>query len=143
MGHWAWMGITWGNIENGQMGLKHSSQNVTFFKGSSCSGIETCVGRHHRNLTCFSRWQVLRFLFQGHVSWCVIFDQPKQVPCHRQNMTCFRGGFAPRPPLPMRGNPCQAASWQVTHLQFVAEIMLRLCIHIHGFGGLTILSFLN
>jgi hypothetical protein len=48
-GHGAWMGIAWGNMGDGQMGLKHSSRNVTCFGGicfgaSSCLGIKMCVG---------------------------------------------------------------------------------------------------
>jgi hypothetical protein len=31
MGHGAWMGITWENMEDGWMGLKHNSQNFTCF----------------------------------------------------------------------------------------------------------------
>jgi hypothetical protein len=33
MGHGAWMGIAWVNMEDGQMGLKHSSQNITCLMG--------------------------------------------------------------------------------------------------------------
>ncbi len=33
MGHGAWMGIAWGNMEDGHIGPKHSSQNVTCFDG--------------------------------------------------------------------------------------------------------------
>jgi hypothetical protein len=33
MGHGAWMGITWENMEDGHIGLKHSSQNITCFDG--------------------------------------------------------------------------------------------------------------
>jgi len=48
IGHGAWMKIAWGNMEDGWMGLKHSSQNVTCFDGIcfgglGYSGIETCV----------------------------------------------------------------------------------------------------
>jgi hypothetical protein len=48
MGHGVWMGITCGNMENGRMGLKHSSWNIICFggicfKGSYCSGIEMHV----------------------------------------------------------------------------------------------------
>jgi hypothetical protein len=31
MGHGAWMGIAWGNMEDGRMGPKHSSRNVTCY----------------------------------------------------------------------------------------------------------------
>jgi hypothetical protein len=33
MGHGAWMGIAWGNMEDGCMGLKHNSRDVTCFDG--------------------------------------------------------------------------------------------------------------
>jgi hypothetical protein len=90
----SWIGITWGNMEDGRMRLKHSSRNVTCFggicfKGSSCSGIEMHVGPPAKT------WHVLvggRFQsssFKAHVSWCTIFDWLKWVlGCH-QNMTCF------------------------------------------------------
>jgi hypothetical protein len=34
MGHGAWMGIAWVNMQDGRMGPKHSSQNVTCLVGS-------------------------------------------------------------------------------------------------------------
>ncbi len=40
MGHGAWMGIAWGNMEDGHMGPKHSSQNVTCFVGDMFQGFE-------------------------------------------------------------------------------------------------------
>jgi hypothetical protein len=49
MGHGAWMGIAWENMEDGRMGLKHNSENVTCFsgicfKGLDCPIIKTCIG---------------------------------------------------------------------------------------------------
>ncbi len=94
MGHGVWMGITCGNMEDGQMGSKHSSWNITCFggicfKGSNCSGIEMHVEPP------VETWHVLvggRFQgssFKAHVLWCTIFDWPIWVlGCH-QNTTCF------------------------------------------------------
>jgi len=90
----SWMGITWGNMEDGWMGPKHSSQNVTCFGGicfggSSCPNIEMHIGLFTKT------WHVLvngRFwgsCFEAHVSWHVIFNWLKRLlGCH-QNMTCF------------------------------------------------------
>jgi len=50
MGRGVWIGITWGNMGDGQMGLKHSSQNIACFSGICfgglvCPGIETHIGQ--------------------------------------------------------------------------------------------------
>jgi len=70
MGHGAWMGIAWGNMENGRMGPKHSSWNVTCFGGDMFRGFK--LPKHwntrwvaHLNLTCFGGWLVSRFMFCG------------------------------------------------------------------------------
>ncbi len=44
VGYGAWMGIALGNMEDGHMGPKHSSRNITCFKGLGCLGIETHIG---------------------------------------------------------------------------------------------------
>jgi hypothetical protein len=61
MGHGASMGIAWGNMENGCMGPKHSSQNFTWFGGDMFWGLG--LPRHQnacqticQNLTCFNKW---------------------------------------------------------------------------------------
>jgi len=77
IGHGAWMGIEWGNMEDGHMGLKHSSWHVTCFGGLGCLGIETCLG------SLVETWYVsIGGRFQGssfevHVLWCAIFNRLK------------------------------------------------------------------
>ncbi len=44
-----WMGFAWENMEDGQMGPKHNSRNITCFGGicfggSNCPGIKTHIG---------------------------------------------------------------------------------------------------
>jgi hypothetical protein len=61
MGHGAWMGIIWVNMEDGCMGLKHNSQNVTCFSGDMFWGLKLLEHRNmckaaHQNLTCFNGW---------------------------------------------------------------------------------------
>jgi hypothetical protein len=74
MGHGAWMGITWGNMEDGRMGPKHSSWNVTCFGGISVGGsncpTSKCPSGCSSKLDMF-RWVVgfevlvLSFMFHG------------------------------------------------------------------------------
>ncbi len=86
MGHGAWMGIAWGNMEDGCMGLKHNFQNITCFGGLGCPCIETCVE------LLANMWHVLvggRFQgssFKAHVLWCMFFDRPKWAPSYHWNM---------------------------------------------------------
>jgi hypothetical protein len=70
-----WMGIAWGNMEDGCMGPKHSSWNFTWFGGRYVSRAQVVWALKHM-LGCLSkldifRWvvgfevQVLRLMFQG------------------------------------------------------------------------------
>jgi hypothetical protein len=52
MGHGAWMGIAWGNIEDGQMGRNITPEMLHVSVGGRFQG--SCL--------------------EAHVSWCVIFD---------------------------------------------------------------------
>ncbi len=66
MGHGAWMGIAWGNMEDGWMRPKHSSQNVTCFSGI-CSAVWTaqalkCASGSSPKLDMF--WWVVGFEVQ-------------------------------------------------------------------------------
>ncbi len=95
MGHGAWMGIAWGKMEDGWMGSKHSSQNVTCFcgicfKGLGCPCIETCVGLPVESWHVLMGGRFQGFCFKAHVSWDVVFDQWKWMSGCRWNMTCFR-----------------------------------------------------
>jgi len=86
------IGIAWGNMEDGCMGLKHISWHVTCFGGSGCLGIKTCVG------SLVEMWYVLvggRFqgsTFEVHVLWRAIFNWSKRTSKCHQNMTCFHVG---------------------------------------------------
>jgi hypothetical protein len=100
-----WMGIARGNMEDGRMGPKHSSRNVTCFsgicsKGSNCPSIETCVGLFAETWHVSMGGKFRGSCFKTHVLWCVIFDRRKQMPSHHQNTTCFHVGlfWGPRCP---------------------------------------------
>jgi hypothetical protein len=47
MGHGAWMGITWGNMEDGWIGPKHNSQNATCFSGICFKGSDCLIIKMH------------------------------------------------------------------------------------------------
>jgi hypothetical protein len=89
MGHGAWMGIAWRNMEDGCMGLKHSSWNVTCFGGLDCSGIQTHVRLPIETWHVSMGGRYWGSSFETHVLWCMIFDQLKWMPNHHQNMTSF------------------------------------------------------
>jgi hypothetical protein len=88
MSQWAWMGIAWGNMEDGCIGSKHSSRKFTCFWGLSYLGIKTCVG------LLVETWHVSmggRFWvssFKTH-----IFEQLKLMSSPHRNMTCFCVGL--------------------------------------------------
>jgi hypothetical protein len=102
MGHGAWMGITWGNMENGWMGPKHSSQNITYFngicfKGSSCISIETRIGLPSETWHVSVGGRFWGSCFEAHVLWCVIFNWQKQASSFHRNSTCFHVGLLQAP----------------------------------------------
>jgi hypothetical protein len=122
MGHGAWMRIAWGNMEDGWMRPKHSSQNVTCFdgicfKGSSCLNIKM----HARLLV--ETWHVsMGGRFRGSCFvvrdfWIVVTSTGP--PSKHDMFLCW---FPSRPMLPMHGNSRQATLKQTTHLQLVIEI---------------------
>jgi len=86
----SWMGITWGNIEDGCMGPKPSSQNVTWSGGDMFQRLR--LPRHWNIcLGCLLKLEMFWWVvsFKVHVLWGAIFDWPKPaLGCHR-NMTCF------------------------------------------------------
>jgi hypothetical protein len=124
-----------GNMEEGQLGLKHSSWNVTCFDGicfmgSGCPNIKTPARPRHQNLTCFDGCKVLRLMFCGLrflTGWNKC--QAATETCHVSVPVCSRA------PMPVRGNLCQAASKWAIHLRLVTEIttgidkMYLLCTH--------------
>jgi hypothetical protein len=76
MGHWACMGIAWGNIEDGQMGPKHSLGCIS--RAWAARASKHTPGRPPK-LDMF--WWVVGF--EGHISWHAIFDQRKWTSdCH-------------------------------------------------------------
>jgi len=83
MGHGAWMGIAWGNMGDGRMGLKHSSQNVTCFGGICFGGRAAweskCVLGHSSKLDMF-RWVVSFEVLVLRLTFCdaqFLIDQNK------------------------------------------------------------------
>jgi hypothetical protein len=125
MGHGAWMGIAWGNMEDVCTRLKHSSQNIRCFGGdmvwgSSCLSIEM----HVRSFT--ESWHVsVGGRFQG--SCFVVCDFWSAETSARSPLKhdMFLCQFASRPLLLVHGNPHRATSKQVTYLQLVIEITSR------------------
>jgi hypothetical protein len=105
MGHGAWIGITWGNMGDGRMGLKHSSQNVTCFGGICFGGsgyleIKTCVKPLVKTWHVSMGDKFWSSCFKVHVLWCVIFNRPKQMLSRHQHMTCFHVDLLQGPHYP-------------------------------------------
>ncbi len=121
IGHEAWMGIAWGNMEDGRMGLKHSY--VTCFGGSGGLGIENVLG--HLLKRDMFQWvvgfkvQVLRLMSCGvqfSTGWNECWDATE--------IWHVFVLVTPKPMLLVYGNPCQDALKWVMHLRLVAEITL-------------------
>jgi hypothetical protein len=112
MGHGAWMAIAWGNMGDGRMGLKHNSWRYVFwwnmFWGLGLPKHQNVHWVVHRNLTCFSGWKVLRFLFQGSCFVTRNFRPTKMNVESSPKDDMFPCWFALRPLLPMHGNPRRA-----------------------------------
>jgi hypothetical protein len=120
-----WMGIAWGNMEDGWMGLKHTSQNVTYFAGICFKGLGYPNIKTHAKLPTkldMFWWvvgfkvQVLRLMFRGArflTSW-----NKHQAGIETRHVLCQ---FALGPMLSMCGNPHRATLKQTTHLRLVIE----------------------
>jgi hypothetical protein len=121
----SWIGIAWGNMEDGHMGLKHSSQNFTHFNGDmfwglGLFGIKTRVG------SPVETWHVS----VGGRCWGSCFKvhgfQPSKIgarpPLKHDIFPCR---FVPRPTLLVHGKLCWATLKQAMHFWLVVEIASR------------------
>jgi hypothetical protein len=114
MGHGAWMGMTWGNIEDGWMGPKHSSRNVTCFggiclRGLGCLNIEMRIGLFTRTwhvsmngrfwsssfVACDFQWLkwMLGLTETWHVSVSICFGV-RDVHAWKLALGCFKASYA-------------------------------------------------
>jgi hypothetical protein len=87
MGHGAWMGIAWGNMEHGWMRPKHS---YTFW----CDMFRRLGLSRHQKAHWATRHVLVGGRFEGscfevHVLWCTIFGQLKwTLDCHWNTRFC-------------------------------------------------------